>query len=996
MNKQISAYALICSALFLIGLTLRLLFLGSMEFWWDEFVTIGRALPSVSELLRGLYFQSPSPVSTDCSPPLHHLFVHVMLLISRSESVIRLPSVVCGMASIFFSCKLSERIFNRRIALLAVSFCVFSVFHIYYSRDIRWYSTFFACSLGALYFLNKSLVTGKRIHLLCFVVFTTLSLYASYTSLTYVLGEGLFLVGYTIVLLIYGDITKAKSTAIIYTALFFWAFILYLPWLPAQFLAFLSFKGKGTFVPFEIDRLMMCFRFFLEYFYQGKFNYLWFAVPLCFLGVMHGLVSKSLRFGSMLFFCWSLTPLLVLYNVKTEFQVHPKYVMSLFYFMAITLALGIDALATFIERQFKVNAKFVNVCSGCVLLAVIASNFNYVSFYQGKMPSYKATFRELALNSYPGDYLFYDTEKQLSFLGWWHLGTHFPSAKDHLERSYKHFLITSGDTRVWSNAKLLVDKEGLSISRMGIVNVSPIVAEPNNSNVFDYKDRFDSLKVFNDAWSTENATVDLLSGGGLVPADMSRPGCVTYAFDIPGERQPDGLSLDIEAVVTQRTGLTFDGYVEILAGNTLETLVQVGRIDSAEGPEVAKSFGYSGTYAVSKHYILPDRLSPADKLYVVVKYSVGTVDGYMKIASLEFQAKLQDGRLVNQEYTSRTARTILNNLQVQPNSSSLGTRIPRPPVAFSVNSDLLPLDGSGRYGDSADRARYLKENPSAVLVYTAFNAQKQPFLEIYDSWLEPSLSLLSSENSALKLSEPLGGLKAEGGYVPANLRWNETIIPLTLGTPPSSFTLFNPGKTGVIVFRPRFDKAGFNPEDFDTFRDVRLLPPAPCLSCMNEQPCFAVYRFNSLFPVTRIVMTTYPRLVNDKEKKNWLGVSVSLDGQQYEQVFKIKSNGDSSGVGGSYPQIDEITLDHPAKSVLIRLDMANESSQWWSSSANSMTFELFFNTSLQLDTASDVNVVPYSDSGRAINFSLSPHPFSAWENLRPGLKVNDWWRPLFR
>ena len=240
------------------------------------------------------------------------------------------------------------------------------------------------------------------------------------------------------------------------------------------------------------------------------------------------------------------------------------------------------------------------------------------------------------------------------------------------------------------------------------------------------------------------------------------------------------------------------------------------------------------------------------------------------------------------------------------------------------------------------------------------------------------------------------GIKAPGSKTPALVSWNQTVLPLSLGLPASSVSFINPGGQGFILARPQFDDQHFDPRDFHALRDVRTLAPRPCLTCIRDEPCQATYRFASIFPFTRLVLTTYPFLFNDAARRNWLRLSVSADGGEFREVFSQASNGDMRQTGMAYPRVDEVVLDKPAKEVVIRLEMANESSQWWSGPDTPMTFELFCDQSMwtvpQAQGVEVANITP--DGGRAA-LRAAPTPYRAWERLRHGLVLRKPWSWLF-
>lgn len=74
----------------------------------------------------------------------------------------RMLSVIFGVFSIFFIYKLAKALFNHRVAIWSAFLLSFSVFHIYYSRQVRHYSLFSLLTIVSFYLFVHLLATGKR------------------------------------------------------------------------------------------------------------------------------------------------------------------------------------------------------------------------------------------------------------------------------------------------------------------------------------------------------------------------------------------------------------------------------------------------------------------------------------------------------------------------------------------------------------------------------------------------------------------------------------------------------------------------------------------------------------------------------------------------------------------------------------------------------------------------------------------------------------------
>jgi len=108
------------------ALVLRLPYL-SQSLWYDEVFYTGVALNG--ESLRWVLTQ-------DVHPPLYAsvlwLWIHVF---GDTEVAVRLPSVLCGIASVAVVFALAGRWFDRRVAFLAAGLVALSPAHIWYSQE---------------------------------------------------------------------------------------------------------------------------------------------------------------------------------------------------------------------------------------------------------------------------------------------------------------------------------------------------------------------------------------------------------------------------------------------------------------------------------------------------------------------------------------------------------------------------------------------------------------------------------------------------------------------------------------------------------------------------------------------------------------------------------------------------------------------------------------------------------------------------------------------
>jgi len=986
-------------AIVIFAFAVRLLYLDQMELWWDEFVTLGRALPDIPALLSGLMYQSPSPVSTDCSPPLHHLLVHAALQFGQSNAIVKLPSVVFSCLGLVCVMGLAKRIYGRRSAAAAGLFCAISLFHLYYSRDIRWYSVYYGCSLAGLYALYRAIDEDRMFFWIAFGLLSALSLYASYVAAPVLAGQGLFILFLVMKKWRTGKHGDAWRLARRFAAAMGLAFAIYSPWIPAQYYAYQSFYGKGSTNPFDLVAVQRNFRFFLEYFYQGAFNKLFIALPLVGLGFAAVLRSNA-RLGAWLILAWGIPPIAAAYLVKTEFPVSPKYVMSGFYLLTFGLGFGAEAVARVVARVLPVGRNAAGWVTAIGVIAVVgSSNFNFPTFLQGKMYSDKAALRQVALAKNNIDYIFYENERNYSFVGDWYLGDLFQRASGRLARDYKRFyLLSSAHAAVpWAQERFKSTPFTGYIG--GIVNRAPLFVNPDSSGGWRYTETYRDFQLFRDAFATDNVTVNLLEGG-LVPSDMSRPGVAVYAFAPADDSRFISAKIRLNALCTKRNVFFSDASIQVLAGRSPKNLILIGHLDahSPPGPPSMEG-GYRGMYHAEGEWSVPDTLLAGGELYVAVIVSDGSREGSVKAESLAVditsQAKAPDLTAAAKKEWAQ----VLANLSETERPSDDSVITPGRLVAFTCNEDIFPADSSVGLKSKSDRERFLEMHPGIAPVHGVRDASGVVALELYDPWLlEPGVSLTSDAHERIDLGKDPIGYKVLGTMSPTLASLNGQTLPISMGLPTQATAVYSRSGESFILAREMFDEVHAAPQDLYTLRDVRLRTDSAALTCMGKLPCQATYKFRSFYPLTRMILTTYPHIFCDADKNNYVRVSFSENGSAFKEVYTLKSNGSQEWLGtGSYPHIDAVALAADTKEVLIKLEMSNDGAMWQSSPEAAMTFELFMDSRGMPPLASGIGDLVHVTPGEgALNMSFISQPSSAFEHLRPGLTVTPFMRPFFR
>lgn len=115
----------------ILAFVLRLLHLDG-SFWLDE---AAQALEALKPWSMQLGFVK------DFQPPLLHVLLKVAITFGKEEWWLRgIGALIPGLLTIWMTMQLGERLFNKRVAVIAGLFLATDSFHIFYSQELRPYS----------------------------------------------------------------------------------------------------------------------------------------------------------------------------------------------------------------------------------------------------------------------------------------------------------------------------------------------------------------------------------------------------------------------------------------------------------------------------------------------------------------------------------------------------------------------------------------------------------------------------------------------------------------------------------------------------------------------------------------------------------------------------------------------------------------------------------------------------------------------------------------
>ncbi len=182
MNRKVWILGLIL----LCGAVLRLYGLDSESLWADEGITV----KTVSDTFAAM----KQILAKAIHPPLHYLILHPLTqAFGNSEFVVRLPSAIFGIVSIFMTYRIGKLLFDTRTGLLAAGLVALSYFQIRYSQEARNYALLNMMSLFSYYYFLNLLRQPSRKHSVGYLISTVLLLYTHVYGIFVVLAQNLYM-----------------------------------------------------------------------------------------------------------------------------------------------------------------------------------------------------------------------------------------------------------------------------------------------------------------------------------------------------------------------------------------------------------------------------------------------------------------------------------------------------------------------------------------------------------------------------------------------------------------------------------------------------------------------------------------------------------------------------------------------------------------------------------------------------------------------------------
>ena len=147
----------------------------NQSLWLDEAINVNNAASLDLKSLILNYSLS------DFHPPLYHIILNFVTEIAgNSEIAVRIPSVIFGVTTVYFTYLIAKKLFEKKTALIAATLIATSPLAIYYSQEARMYALAAAAVSSSVYFFISILEKNKLFNWIGFIAATIFMLYSDY------------------------------------------------------------------------------------------------------------------------------------------------------------------------------------------------------------------------------------------------------------------------------------------------------------------------------------------------------------------------------------------------------------------------------------------------------------------------------------------------------------------------------------------------------------------------------------------------------------------------------------------------------------------------------------------------------------------------------------------------------------------------------------------------------------------------------------------------
>jgi len=402
LKEFLYSYRYIFLIIFL-GFLLRVLDLGRQGLWIDEMCCWNDSQKPAEQILKTQH---------DTVFLLERLCMNFG---GKHEFFLRFPSALGGLIGLIFIYPLALLLFdNKRAALLALVFLVFSPINIYYSQDANYYGLMMGVTVASLYFLFLFMKTYNPIWLIPFILMSYINFHVHPATLLLMACQ---IISVTLFFVTDDGFRKSVKRKIdkITTSKFVYAsaglaglfLVVILGWGFFRHIYRMAIRPYGTvlaenleFSPRFFIKLAMDYGVAFQEYKAHVFFITLFFLFLFFLGLVLSF-KKQRYFAFFVILTWTF-PFIAIYIKKVGHFYHCRYTSFIVPGYLILAAYGVERLLALVKRKTsEKNARFALVLVACVFcLAAVPNLFRY---YTGHKQDWKGAVSYLKKNLKPGE-----------------------------------------------------------------------------------------------------------------------------------------------------------------------------------------------------------------------------------------------------------------------------------------------------------------------------------------------------------------------------------------------------------------------------------------------------------------------------------------------------------------------------------------------------------------------------------------------------------------
>jgi mannosyltransferase len=170
--KRLTRPTIVALAIVALGFGLRLYRLDAQSFWYDEAYSAEVAEKQPARIFAGDF--------GDNHPPFHSLALHYWGYIGKNDFLLRFLSVMAGTLGIAAVYSLGQLIWDGRVGLMAAGLTAILPYQVYYSQEVRLYSTLFLAATLLLITYRQAVSSASRRWWLAYACCAVWGVYVQY------------------------------------------------------------------------------------------------------------------------------------------------------------------------------------------------------------------------------------------------------------------------------------------------------------------------------------------------------------------------------------------------------------------------------------------------------------------------------------------------------------------------------------------------------------------------------------------------------------------------------------------------------------------------------------------------------------------------------------------------------------------------------------------------------------------------------------------------